>query len=410
MTPQITRRATMLGLAGTTLALSAARAAGPIRIGIVNPFSGPMAIYGDEVTRCYQLAIDAANKAGGVAKRQVELVRGDATTPQQGIAAVDQLATRDGVDMFSGTYISAISNSASDAAMQYSKAWWETNALAKELTERGLPNYIRAGCNAAGFATISARAVDGLIAPALKKQPSETTVWIEHEDSIYGSSIAEIQRQQLSAMGVKVVGFGAHSARATDLTDSVLRAKQANPDVWLETGYVSDGNLLLRSARDQGFKPPALLWCGVGDTNDTLDAVGADFAEGMLVVGYARPDVTESYGPGAAAFLAAYRAKYGRDPIAPQGLAGYVGMQMLLEAIGLAGSTDMEQLHEAAARMDRPFNSYATGYGVKFDETFQNTRALPTVVQWQSGKIVTVFPQKAVAAGVGLRNIPRAQG
>ena len=26
------------------------------------------------------------------------------------------------------------------------------------------------------------------------------------------------------------------SARATDLTDSVLRAKRANPDVWMETG------------------------------------------------------------------------------------------------------------------------------------------------------------------------------
>ena len=237
---------------------------------------------------------------------------------------------------------------------------------------------------------------------------SEVTVWIEHEDSIYGSSIAEIQRQLLVKAGAKILGVGAHSARGTDLTDSVLRAKQANPDVWIETGYVPDGNLLLRAARDQGFKPPAILWVGVGDTKDTLDAIGSDFAEGLMVVGYARTDTAPAFGPGAPEFLAAYRAKYSRDPIAPQGLAGYVGMQMLLEALATAGSTDMEKVRDAAAKMDKPLNSYANGYGVKFDENFQNTRSFPTVVQWQEGKLVTVFPDKARLSGVGLKNVPRA--
>jgi branched-chain amino acid transport system substrate-binding protein len=403
----LTRRAALITLAGTAAIPTRARAAAPLRIGVINPFSGPAAIYGDEVTRCYAIAVDAANAKGGVLGRSIELVRGDATTPQQGIAAVDQLATKDNVDLFSGTYISAISNSASDAALRYQKAWWETNALAKELTERGLPNYIRAGSNANGFATVTAQAITGLIAPALKKPPQEVTVWIEHEESIYGSSIANIQKQLLQKAGVKILGMGSHASRATDLTDSVLRAKQANPDVWVETGYVPDGNLLLRSARDQGFKPPAILWVGVGDTNDTLDAIGAEFAEGLLVVGYARADISPEFGPGAEQFLAAYRAKYNRDPIAPQGLSGYVGMVMLLEALAIAGSTDMEKLRDAAAKMDKPLNSYANGYGVKFDESFQNIRAFPTVVQWQSGKPITVFPEKARLAGVTLKNLPR---
>ncbi len=408
MSVMLTRRSTLLGAAGAAVAMKTAHAAGTLKIGVINPFSGPMAIYGDEVTRCYQLAIEAMNAKGGLLGRQVEIVRGDATNPQQGIAAVDQLATKDNVDLFSGTYISAISNSASDAALRYQKAWWETNALAKELTERDLPNYIRAGSNAGAFAAISAQAITNLIAPALKKSPDAVTVWIEHEESIYGSSIAEIQKQLLQKAGIKIVGMSAHSGRATDLTDSVLRAKKAAPDVWLETGYVADGNLLLRAARDQAFKPPVILWVGVGDTVDTLDAVGAEYAEGMLVVGYARPDISPQFGPGAAEFLAAYRASYKREPIAPQGLSGYVGMQMLMEAIASAGSTDMEKLRAAAAKMDKPLNSYANGYGVKFDETFQNTRAFPTVVQWQGGKLVTVFPEKALLPGVTLKNLPRA--
>ena len=54
--------------------------------------------------------------------------------------------------MFVGTYISAVSNAASDAALRYSKIYWDTNALAADLTERGLPNFVRSGPYAASFA------------------------------------------------------------------------------------------------------------------------------------------------------------------------------------------------------------------------------------------------------------------
>jgi branched-chain amino acid transport system substrate-binding protein len=57
--------------------------------------------------------------------------------------------------------------------------------------------------------------------------------------------------------------------------------------------------------------------------------------------------------------------------------------------------------------MDKAVKSYATGFGVKFDDKFQNTRAFPTIVQWQSGKIVTVYPAEAARPGVKLVNVPR---
>ena len=40
---------------------------------------------------------------------------------------------------------------------------------------------------------------------------------------------------------------------------------------------------------------------------------------------------------------------------------------MLIEAIAAAGSVDMEKVRAAAAKMDKPLKSYATGFGVKFD-------------------------------------------
>jgi len=44
---------------------------------------------------------------------------------------------------------------------------------------------------------------------------------------------------------------------------------------------------------------------------------------------------------------------------------------------------------------------------VMFDDKFQNTRAPFTVIQWQGGKQVTVFPDEARASGASLKNTPR---
>ncbi len=99
-----------------------------------------------------------------------------------------------------------------------------------------------------------------------------------------------------------------------------------------------DTNLMLRAARDQGFKPPAIMLMGVGDTSETLDALGKDYLEGVLLVSYPRADINEKYGPGSREFLALYKAKFGRDPIAPQGMNAFVGMKVLFEAITAARS------------------------------------------------------------------------
>jgi branched-chain amino acid transport system substrate-binding protein len=388
-------------------AASTAVAQEPLRIGAINPYSGPLALYGDELARGYQVAIDQRNAKGGVLGRKIELVRGDATNPQQGIAAVDQLATREKVEIFVGTYVSAIANAGSDAALRHQKLWWDTNALATELTERKLPNFVRSGPYAANFAEIAVRAIVEMIPPAIGKQPRAVTVWLEHEDSIYGKSIADVAKRELESRGVKVLGVGGHNFKAADLTDVVMRAKRTNPDVWMQIGYVVDGNLMLKTAREQGFKPPVMLWVGTGDTFETLDALGAEFLEGLFVVSYPRPDMSEKYAPGASSYLAAYRKTFNRDPIAPQSFAAYAGITMLLDAVQAAGSTEPSKVRAAAAAMDKPMGSYPTGFGAKFDDKFQNTRAYPTVIQWQSGKQVTVFPNEARSEGTALKNTPR---
>lgn len=370
----------------------------PLKIGVVNPYSGPLALYGDEMTRGFDLAIDRTNAAGGVMGRQVQAIRGSATNPQEAIAAAEQLIGRDKVELLVGTYVTALSNAASEAALGDGKLFWETNALARDLTERGLPNFARSGPSGDTFALRSVEGVTKLVAPSLGKAPGALRVWLEHEDSAFGTSIMKEQERLLRAAGITQLGIGSHSARAVDLSDSILRAKNFAPDLWLSTAYVVDHNLLLRTAREQLFKPGAIMLVGTGDTFETLEALGKESLEGVLLVSYPRPDVGEAYAPGAAAFLAAYKAKYNRDPIAPQSMNAYVGMRILLEAIEAAKSTEYEKVIAAAAAMDKPFGSYETGYGVKFDKTMQNIRALPLIAQWQDGHVRAVFPSEAAGS------------
>lgn len=395
--------------AGALLALgtcSATAQQAPIKIGAINPYAGAMAQYGDEVTRGYELAVDSANKNGGILGRQVQIVRGNATSAQEGIGAVEQLVGREGVDVLAGTYVTAISNAASEAALNYDKLYWETNALAKDLTDRGLPNFVRTGPSSNEFAQRSVEAALKLVAEKLGKSSKDLKVWLEHEDSAYGTAIAKEQERLFKEAGVKVE-MGSHSARSIDVTDSILRAKNAAPDLWINTGYVVDTNLLLRAARDQGFKPPALMLMGVGDTPETLGALGKEFLEGVLLVSYPRPGISDKYAPGSDAYLKAYRDKYGRDPIAPQSMTAYVGMKILLDAINAAGSTEYERVVKAASAMDKPVGSTATGYGIKFNDNMQNTRALPVIAQWQDGQVRTVYPTEAAEEGVKIVNLPR---
>ena len=224
------------------------------------------------------------------------------------------------------------------------------------------------------FAARSAEVITKLVAKALGKEPKDLKVWIEHEDSIYGTSIAKEQERILKAEGVTIVGNGAHSFKSIDLTNSILRAKDAAPDVWITTSYIPDTNLFLRTARDQGFKPGAMIVVGTGDTFETLDALGKDSLEGVLVVSYPRYDMNPKYAPGIEDYLKAYRARYGKDPIAPQSMAAFVGAKIMFKAIQAAGSTDVDAVRAAAAKMDEPLMTYETGFGVKFDDKMQNTQ------------------------------------
>jgi len=70
---KLNRRIASVALLGAlSLASATVFAQQTIKIGAINPYSGPMALYGTEVTRGYELAVDFINAKGGVLGKKIE--------------------------------------------------------------------------------------------------------------------------------------------------------------------------------------------------------------------------------------------------------------------------------------------------------------------------------------------------
>ena len=57
-----------------------------------------------------------------------------------------------------------------------------------------------------------------------------------------------------------------------------------------------------------------------------------------------------------------------------------------------------DKVRAAVLAVDIPVGQTSTGWGAKFSEQGQNTRAVPFLMQWQGGNLVTVFPADAAVA------------
>lgn len=375
-----------------------------IKIGVVQPFSGPNAHAGEETFKGNELAVEEINANGGLLGKEVVLVKADATNAQEAISETERLIGQEKVDIITGTYLSGVAYPATQIANKYNVLYWETNALAPDITQQGFKNVIRIGQNASTFASVAVDSISNVVAPALEKSVEDLKIVIIHEQSIYGTSIAEMEENALKELGAQVLERIPYDPAAADLSSVVNRSKNHNPDIWLRTGYVNDGSLLFKQARDIGWKPPVIM--GVADDSQyLLEAMGAEGMEGILSLSYPPYDISEEYGPGVGSMVEKYKSKYNSDPKLPQTLVSYAGTKILFDLIEETNSTDADTIRENALQMDVDIGgTYPSGYGVKLDpQTLDNTKAFPVLTQWQDGQIRTIYPSEAVGTDAKIK-------
>jgi len=389
--------------AGALLGAQAAYA--EVTFGALYPFSGQLALLGEESARGLELAVDEVNAAGGVQGEQVVLERGDAVDNNQAIGEARRLISREGVKAIFGTYSSSRSIAASQVAELSRIPYFELGAVADEVTGRGLEYLFRVNPTAEDMADMIINMIVEKVAPMNGVEPGDLKIGIIHEDSSYGSSVSGHQERFAEEAGLNVVAKLAYPASTVDMSSLVLDLKQREVDVVLQTSYQNDSVLFLQQANEARFEPLAIIGGGGGySMQPTADAVGHDIIDGVLNTDFTQYVVNKEFTPGIDDFLAAYQEKYGSAPLSGHSLTNYVGAMAILTALNEASDFEPATIIETVGAIDIPEGTTAAGYGIKFGENNQNERARMMGLQWQDGKLVTVYPDDAAAAEMRTRN------
>ncbi|MCF6369713.1 ABC transporter substrate-binding protein [Rhizobium halophilum] len=385
------------------LALTATAAQAEVKFGSLYPFSGQLALLGEESARGLELAVEEINAAGGIQGEQITLVRGDAVDNNQAIGEARRLTSLEGVKAIFGTYSSARSIAASQVTELAGIPYFELGAVAEEVTGRGMKYLFRTNPTADDMAKMIIQMVVEKVGPGLGKEPADLKIAIIHEDSSYGTSVAERQNAYAKEAGLSIVTTQAYPAAIVDMSSLVLDLKNREVDIVLQTSYQNDSVLFLQQANEAGYKPSAIIGGGGGySMQPTADAVGHDVIEGVLDVDFTQYTVNTSYTPGLEQFVEAYQKKYGSAPRSGHSLNNYVGAKVILEALGKASDLEPDTIVDTVKAIDIEAGVTAAGYGFKFGDDNQNERAEMMGMQWQDGKLVTVFPDSAAMTPIKL--------
>ena len=119
------------------------------------PFSGGLALLGDESFRGFELAVEERNAAGGIDGKKIEFIKGDAVDPNQAVGEARRLTSVDKVSAIFGTYSSSLSLAATQVTELAGIPYFELGAVSDPITERGFKYVYRTNATARDFANLS---------------------------------------------------------------------------------------------------------------------------------------------------------------------------------------------------------------------------------------------------------------
>ncbi len=317
----------------TALAASGARAAEPIRIGVVNEITGVQAQAGEFTLYGIRLALEEINNAGGVLGRQIELqVEDNQSTNPGTVLAFSKLGSRKDIAGIIGpirsTQIQAASPTIAKAGIPTMIGG--TDASLTHVNNRWV---FRARPND----SYSSRTIADFGVNTLKLKN-----WaIVHSTDAFGSGGAKALTEALKAQSVTPVLDQGYTNNSQDFTAIVLAVKKSGADV-LATYMTNepDVGIFARQLRQLGFSGN---WIGSGSI---IAVTSLRLAGEALHGSYSIVDFTIDANDASRAFAKRYRAKYNVDPDTFASWS-YDAMQVLTMAIRNANSTEPEAVRNA---------------------------------------------------------------
>ena len=365
-----------------------ARAADPVKVGVVHPVTGWAQYSGSQCRTGAMMAIEEINAAGGIKSMggaMLEPMLGDAQSkPEIGASEVEKMAEA-GVSAIVGAYASNICLATTQAAAKHGIPHAVDVGVSDKIVTRGLTNTFRFG---PGFGAVTKAGVEGFLAVnEAAGNPTKTVAIVNEETTGFGAGIAGIMTKGLKPAGIEVVEVLSHPTPNKDFRNIALKLKEINPDVVVPSHYYNEGVLFLRTLQRQKVQPKA-IYSVLGGASSQYRFL-KEFPDAAQYV----MDCNHWFDPKNATALALQKK------INDAGLfynyevfLAYTAMMFTVDAIERAGSSDREAI--TAAMTASTWDGSIMPYGPTKIENGQNTGAKPLVTQVQGDQIVVVNPSE----------------
>jgi len=305
-----------------------------LKIGLMGPFSGLAAAFGQDMLRGAQMALDELNGAGGLDGKRLVLDQGDDKAHPAAAEEVAKKLISDGVVAVIGPATSGSSIAAEGAFNDGKVPMITPSANDPRITDQRLPFVFR-----------TAGRWDQeppLIVDALVKQPGTPKLALAADTSAYGQALAAAFRASAAKAGGQLVADESVDSGTKDFGLLVAKLKALAPSAVFYAGYAADGGALAKAVQAAGSQPK--LSMGDAAEDQALISSGGAAVEGLLLA--YPPDPKQV--PSAAAFLDAYKRRYG-TAASLYAVSTYDTVRLLADAMRRAGSSDRETLRQALA-------------------------------------------------------------
>jgi branched-chain amino acid transport system substrate-binding protein len=375
-----------------------------IRIGVLYPLTGAAASTGIELKNAAQLAADLINGtdkslglslagAGGLPGlkgAKIKLIFADHQgNPQVGATEAERLIAEHKVAALQGAYFSTVTTTASQVAERNGVPFLNADSSSPALTQRGFKWFFRTTPHDELFVQNAFEFLRDLQKRKGIAQPKRIAIFAENTE--FGTGAAKLQERYAKENGFEIVEKVLYPPKGTQLTSEVQKLKASRPDIVMQSSYLGDAILSMKTYKDLGFLPTALLANDAGfNDSEFLKTMGKD---GNFVIsrevwaldlGVKKPVIARAN--------ALLQSRHGVN-FNGNSARAFTGVFALADAINRAGSTKPEAIQKALQATNIPAADLIMPWGgIQFDATGQNTKGAGIIVQVQDGKYVTVWP------------------
>jgi len=319
---------------GTVGAPAIVRAAEPIRVGILQPFSGGLEVLGEQGAQGAEMAMLEANEAGGVLDgRTFEIIRADTKTdPKTAVEKTNELIRSQNVTAIIGPVTSAERD-----AMQSTVERFKTPLLYATDYEGGVcSRYITC------YSALPAHWVAPLVPYAVENVGKN--FYLLGSDYVWPQKMNAAYRAETEKAGGKVVGeeYGAWGAK--DYTPTLRKIEGAGADTVVITLVGADAITFVKQFAASSLKGKVRL-IFFGFSENYLSGLSADESNG--IVGSSNFIATLDK-PEAKAFVEKVHKRYGDKAVVSNTVdAHYTLTRFFVEGVKKAGSDDREKITDA---------------------------------------------------------------